>query len=321
MVHRIIPRAIIAPVLQINDDVPGQIRVDPNMAIRLQAALKRQRCQARIGSIGFRRDPALLEERSQLLREPILLGRHRSSLRVFRASRSSLRSSREHTLARGTSGIRGQHGYAPDDPPVTGLDRGSVSQVTVIVGRAARRAVGHQGEAGDVADSDPTQAFVEPGGVAVGDGVEDQKRLAARAGGLLGGAHQGLADAPAAGSAGHQHLRQVGAVRLVFGEVDDQLHGAAESLRILGRQDDPAARGRFTRHATPERLGPFPRQREHEADRGPALDAIDQQVGEPPDRCAVDGIEPPHGPVRGAHPDDLVADQRRCPVGGPPIQN
>jgi hypothetical protein len=32
----------------------------------------------------------------------------------------------------------------------------------------------------------------------------------------------------------HEHLRDVGAVRLVLGQVEQQLHGAAQALRIVG---------------------------------------------------------------------------------------
>ena len=34
----------------------------------------------------------------------------------------------------------------------------------------------------------------------------------------------------------HQHLRQLGAVRLVLGLVEHQLHGAAQASRIFGDQ-------------------------------------------------------------------------------------
>ena len=43
----------------------------------------------------------------------------------------------------------------------------------------------------------------------------------------------------------HQHLRKIGAMRLVLGQIEDQLHRAAEAFRIFGDQ-----KGSFTgRHA------------------------------------------------------------------------
>ena len=49
-------------------------------------------------------------------------------------------------------------------------------------------------------------------------------------------------EALAAGAAVDQHLREVGAVGLVLGLIEDQLHGAADAVRVLGDQQRALAR-------------------------------------------------------------------------------
>src|SRR5687767_12560263 len=75
------------------------------------------------------------------------------------------------------------------------------AQVAVIVSRAARLAVRHEAVAGDVADALPAEALVQAGGVAAGDGVEDQQGLAAVQRRRFRGAHQRGAQAAPSGSA------------------------------------------------------------------------------------------------------------------------
>src|SRR5687767_10167414 len=114
-------------------------------------------------------------------------------------------------------------------------------EIAVEERRAAGFAVGHEGEAGDVADLRPAEALVKACAVAVGDGVEDEEGLAGVAGGGLGRAHEGGAEAAAAGAAVDEHLAEVGAVGLVFREVEDQLDGAADAFRILGDEEGALA--------------------------------------------------------------------------------
>ena len=94
----------------------------------------------------------------------------------------------------------------------------------------------------------------------------------------------------------HQHLRQIGAVRLVLGLVEHQLHGAAQALRILGDQQRAFARGHALRHAAPERHRAVARQRVHEAHRRTAFDAVDQHVGELVDLRVIERVQASQGP-------------------------
>jgi hypothetical protein len=94
----------------------------------------------------------------------------------------------------------------------------------------------------------------------------------------FGGAHQGRREALTAGAAMHQHLRHVGAMRLVLGLVEHQMHGGAEAMRIFGDQQRALARGQVVRHITPERSGAVAQQRVHEAHRRTAFDTVDQDA-------------------------------------------
>ena len=99
---------------------------------------------------------------------------------------------------------------------------------------------------------------------------------------LLGGPHQGRADAALSGLAVDEHLGDVGPVRLVLRLLEDDLHGAHDlSARpILRHEQDALARSDALGDALPERIGPLSGQRQHEADRGAALDAVDQHGGQ-----------------------------------------
>ena len=99
----------------------------------------------------------------------------------------------------------------------------------------------------------------------------------------------------------HQHLHQVGAVRLILGQVEQQLHGAAQAVRIVGDQQRPFARGHALGHAAPERHGAVARQRVHEAHRRAAFDAVDQQVGKSVDLRVIERMQAPQGPGGCAH--------------------
>src|SRR5687768_13726417 len=72
---------------------------------------------------------------------------------------------------------------------------GAAQQVAVVVRRAAWLAVGHEGVARDVADAHPADALVQARGVAAGDGVEHQQRLAAVQCRRFRGPHQRRAQA------------------------------------------------------------------------------------------------------------------------------
>ena len=104
-----------------------------------------------------------------------------------------------------------------------------------------KRAVGHQRVVGDHADLDPAGPLVETLGV-VARGVEHQQRLAELARHILRRIQDGRADAAAARAAMHQHLRQVGAMRLVLGQRENQLRGAADPVLVFGHDDRALAR-------------------------------------------------------------------------------
>jgi hypothetical protein len=89
-------------------------------------------------------------------------------------------------------------------------------QVAVEHRRAAERTVRHQRIAGDITHAHPAQARVQARGVAVGDGVEHQQGLAALARRRFRGAYQRCPQTLAPDAAMHQHLREIGAVRLVL---------------------------------------------------------------------------------------------------------
>src|SRR6478609_3284475 len=113
------------------------------------------------------------------------------------------------------------------------------SERTIKVGGAARFAVGHQREIGNIADFGPAETFVKPGAIAIGDCVEDEKCFAFGVGGVFGGAHEGSAKSLSAGAAMDEHLDQFSAVRLIFRKVEDQLNGPANALGIFS--DDQGA--------------------------------------------------------------------------------
>ena len=108
----------------------------------------------------------------------------------------------------------------------------------------------------------------------------------------LGGSHQRLAQPLAARTAVHQHLGDVGAVRLVLGLVEDHLHGAHDAVGVLGHQQHALAARHAVAHLAPERERLVVRHRQHEAHRRPAFDAVDEHVGQAPQLRLVQGVEP-----------------------------
>jgi hypothetical protein len=79
----------------------------------------------------------------------------------------------------------------------------------------------------------------------------------------------------------HEHLCHVGAVRLIFGQIENQLEGAAYAKRVLGHEQGSLAFRDAVRHPPPEGGGLLTCHRRHEADRGPTVHAIHEHVGEP----------------------------------------
>ncbi len=100
----------------------------------------------------------------------------------------------------------------------------------------------------------------------------------------------------AACAAMHQQLRQIGAVRLILGLFEHQLHGAAHAFCVLGDEQRAMARGHALRDAAPERYRALARQRAHEAHRGTAFDAVDQYARERFDVRVIQYVQTAHGP-------------------------
>ena len=107
-----------------------------------------------------------------------------------------------------------------------------------------------------------------------------------------------------------EHLRDVRAVRLVFGLGEKQLRRPANSAVILRDQQRSAARSHLLRHLTPERHGTFACKWVHEAHGGAAVDGVDQQVGEFFDVPVVDGLDSAHRP-RSTHSSALSVQRYR----------
>ena len=77
----------------------------------------------------------------------------------------------------------------------------------------------------------------------------------------------------------HEHLRQIGAVRLILRLTEYQLYGADGALHILRNEQRPFALSHPVGHVPPEIHRLLHRQRMHEAHRCTAFHAIDQQLG------------------------------------------
>jgi hypothetical protein len=131
-------------------------------------------------------------------------------------------------------------------------------------------------------------AFVQPRGVAACNGVEHEERPAAVAGGRFRRLEQRCTDPLPPCATVHEHLGQICPVRLIFGKVEQQLHGAADAVPIVGDEEYPFAGADAARHAPPECERAIPREGMHEADRRSTFDAIDQNVGQRLDRWVVD---------------------------------
>jgi hypothetical protein len=79
----------------------------------------------------------------------------------------------------------------------------------------------------------------------------------------------------------HQHLSEVGAMGLVLGLVQHQLHRTADTLRIFGDQQSAFARGHVPPHTAPERNGAVTRQWMQEAYGRSTFDAVGQHAARP----------------------------------------
>jgi hypothetical protein len=134
-------------------------------------------------------------------------------------------------------------------------------------------------------------AFIKACAIAAGDGVEHQEGFATFAGDDFGLSQEGGAETFSAGPPMDEHFREIGAVRLILGEVENELNRAADALLIVRDEDRAFAGGDATRDAAPERNGSFARERVHEADGRASLDAINQDIGEFFDEFVAERID------------------------------
>jgi hypothetical protein len=163
---------------------------------------------------------------------------------------------------------------------------------SIIDGRGARLAARHGRVVRDVADLHPTAALVEACAVAAGDRVEHEERAPGGARRRLGRLQERRADTPSADTTVHQHLREVGAVRLILRQIEDEVDRPADAALVL-RDEKRARAGRdVARDTAPEGFGALAGQRVHEAHRRAALDAVDQHVGEAGDLGVGDRVQP-----------------------------
>ena len=90
-------------------------------------------------------------------------------------------------------------------------------------------------------------------------------------------------------------------MRLIFRLREDELHGADDPGLVLRDENRASAGLDVRREAAPERRRPRVRERQHEADRCPSLDAVHEDVGEAVDVMRVERVQP-FDPAAGAHP-------------------
>ncbi len=98
-----------------------------------------------------------------------------------------------------------------------------------------------------------------------------------------------------------EHFDQVSAVGLVFGEIEDELDGAAEAERVFGDEKGAFAGGNAGGDGAPEGDGAVACEGVHEADRSAAFDAVDEDVRQRFDVRVIDRMQAAEGPGWGWH--------------------
>jgi hypothetical protein len=76
----------------------------------------------------------------------------------------------------------------------------------------------------------------------------------------------------------HEQLDKIGPVRLIRRQIEDQLHGSADSIPVLGNQDRSTSLGEALGNAAPEAFGRGEVKGGHEPHRRTIAHAIDQHV-------------------------------------------
>jgi hypothetical protein len=120
--------------------------------------------------------------------------------------------------------------------------------------------------------------------------------------------HQRCPEPLAACTTMHQHLRELGAVRLVLGLVEHELHGAAQAASIGGHEQRAFAPGDALGHPPPECDGAVARQRVHEAHRRAAVDAVDQHARKVIDLRIIERVHASHRPRGCAHRREVLSE-------------
>ena len=83
----------------------------------------------------------------------------------------------------------------------------------------------------------------------------------------------------------HEHLRDVGPVRLVVGQGGNDLHRPDDAAVVAGHEQHASAARHAGGDAAPEPYRLVAGQREHEVDGRTAFDAVDQDVRQLFDIC------------------------------------
>jgi hypothetical protein len=96
----------------------------------------------------------------------------------------------------------------------------------------------------------------------------------------------------------HEHLREIGPVRLVLGQIEHELDGAAYAVLVFGDEQRALTPRHAVRHAAPERERLVPRHRLHEADRRATLHAVQEHIGQACQGRLVHRLQPPDRPGR-----------------------
>src|SRR5688572_4812940 len=195
---------------------------------------------------------------------------------------------------RRTSGARRAAGRRGPNPHPGAGENSVVScgcQVLVEDDRAAKRPVRQQRVLRHRADALPAASLVEPLRFGARR-VEHQQCLASIEGCLLGGREHQRAHTMATRTASHQHLGNVGPMRLVFLRRPYGLRGAqGRAALILGDDQRAFATFEARRDTTPIDLCLGPRHRPHEIHRRTAFHAVDEHIAESCQLARSDGVE------------------------------
>src|SRR5262249_15128177 len=114
------------------------------------------------------------------------------------------------------------------------------SQLFVKEGRPTESAIRHQREVGYFSHALPARAFIKPRGVATGDSVKYEYRLAGMTRRFIYRGHQAPTNALPSRVAAYQHLRNISAMWLIFRRGSNQLYSADDlAFSVFGNEKYP----------------------------------------------------------------------------------